>query len=190
METYEWLQKPFFLTPYAVSKGLMRPEDLVRIYWRLKEEDLYRVVFHDNPDMDLLQFMNFFSSPAVLLQVVHFVEGDQIKDISGLSWLVGLEQYAGRQRATGSFLAFRKYQTPTMTEHMAKMVLQYWFEQLKMDIVTGMTPEENVLALRFIKRIGFQELCRIPDYMALNGKITDCIVTMMNAGQYRQMYTR
>lgn len=186
--TFKWLRPPFMLVPYSATSGLYPPEILVELYNRLKADGLYETVFHDNPKMNLLEFMNFFSHPSTLLQVVYLVDGDTFTDMAGMVWLSGVEAYAGKQRAVGSFVAFQKYQTPAMTDPMTNMVLDYWFNCLNMDIVVGMTPSENHLALRFIKRIGFKEMCRLPSYMALRGQITDCVITFMDKEQFKSIY--
>ena len=187
-KNFRWNRPPYLLAPYVLNQGMFGPEALVAIFNRLKQEDLYKIVFHDNPDMNLLDFMNFFSHPTVALQIISIVEGDQIKDMAGMSWLSGMESYADGQRAVASFCAFKDYQTPDKTDAMAAFVLDYWFNCLNLDIVVGMTPAANVLAVRFIKRIGFLETCRIPDYSALFGKKTDCVVTYMNKDQYGKVY--
>lgn len=185
---FQWNRPPYLLAPYVLNEGMITPDILVTIFNRLKSEDLFRIVFHDNPGMNLLDVMTFFSHPTVALQVMMITEGDKIKDMAGIAWLSGLEAYGDRQRAVGSFCAFTDYQNSDMTDPMAKFVLEYWFKCLNLDIVVGMTPATNVLAVRFIKRIGFLEICRIPNYSALLGKITDCVVTYMDKDLYARVY--
>lgn len=185
---FKWNRPPFLLAPYVLNGGMFGPEILVDIFNRLKKEELYPIVFHDNPDMNLLDFMNFFSHPTVSLQVLAVTEGDQIKDISGMAWLSGVEVFGDRQRAVASFCSFKEYQSPAYTDAMAAFVFDYWFNCLNMDIVVGMTPAANVLAVRFIKRIGFIETCRIPNYSSLLGKITDCVITYLDKDQYAKVY--
>ena len=138
--------------------------------------------------MGLLDFMNFFSHPTVALQILSITEDNKIRDMAGMAWLSGLETYANGQRAVASFCAFNDYQNPSQTDAMAAFVLDYWFNCLNLDIIVGMTPAANVIAVRFIKRIGFQETCRIPNYSALFGKKTDCVVTYMDKDQYAKVY--
>jgi hypothetical protein len=185
---FQWRRPPFVLTPYVLNKGIYEPDILVEVFNKLKSEDLYKIVFHDNTDMNLLDFMNFFSHPSVSLQIIAVADGDSITDIAGISWLSGLEKYGeNNQRAVGNFCAFRAYQTPAYTDMMAKFVMEYWFKCLGLDIIVGMTPASNVLAVRFIKRIGFRELFRIPNYSSLLGSRTDCVVTYMEKDQYLQL---
>lgn len=189
LKDFKWLRPPYMLAPYTISGGIYTPDVLVEVYNKLKSEDLYQVVFHDNPAMNILEFMNFFNAPSVSLQIVNRIEGNQIKEMAGLSWLAALESYGGnRQRAVGSFCVFKDYQSPNMTDPMSKMVLDYWYDCLGLDIIVAMTPAANVLALRFIKRLGFQELCRIPGYSAFLGEVTDSVITAMNKDRYKQIY--
>lgn len=184
---FQWNRPPFVLAPYKANQGILAEDILITIYNRLKSEGLYNIVFHDNPDMSLLDFQNFLSHTTVSLQVITVTEGEQT-DLAGIAWLSGLEAYGNRQRAVASFCAFQDYQSPALTEAMANFVLDYWFNCLGLDIVVGMTPEANALAVRFIKHVGFLELCRIPNYSHLLGKHTDCVVTYMDKDQYRKVY--
>jgi hypothetical protein len=177
---FQWNRPPLLLAQYKKNEGMLPKDILITIFNILHEEDLYRIVFHDNPDMDLLDFQNFLSHPTVSLQVMIITDDAGVPKIGGISWLSGLERFGDGQRAVGSFCAFKDYQNPEITEVMAKFVLEYWFECLGLDIVVGMTPSANSLAVRFVKRIGFVELCRIPKYSSLFGKRNDCVVTYMD----------
>lgn len=188
MQNFNWHQPPFMLAPYAGGKGLYAADTLVTLYYRLKQEDLYDTVFHDNPDMDLYGFMNFFSTPSVMLSLCSLVEGEQVQDIAGMAWLVGPEQFGTRKRGLGSFVSFRDYHQPALTDQMGRMVLQYWLDYLGTDVVVGMTPAENQLAVRFIKRLGFEELFRMPEYSNFRGRICDTVVTRMTKEQYHNLY--
>lgn len=181
---YPYLHPPFLLTPYTTQNNLHSPEELVAIYHRLHSEGLWSTVFHDNPEQSLFDFMAFFNMPTVMMQMINIVDGDSIQDLAAISWLAGVEQYGGRQRAVASFCVFKDYQVPSITSPMAKLVMEYWFKGLKMDIVIGMTPAANIPAVKFIHRIGFKEICRIPEYSLLNGAITDCVISYVNKEQY------
>lgn len=185
---FDWHRPPYLLVQYTPKDGVFGHEVLVDIFNRLKKESLYPVVFHDNPEMTLLEFMNFFSHPTVSLQIIVITEYGKFKDLAGIAWLSGVEEFAGKKRAVASFCAFADYQNHTHTNAMGGFVLDYWFNCLDLDIIVGMTPAANALAVRYIKRIGFSEMCRIPGYSSLLGKITDCVVTYMNKDLYGAVY--
>jgi RimJ/RimL family protein N-acetyltransferase len=185
---FRWLQPPYLLMPYVEAPGLFSPENLVSIYTRLHDEGLWDIVFHDNPDMNLRGFMNFFGSPGVLMQVINIVDGDGIKDMAAIAWLANVERYKDRQRAMASFCVFKDYQSPSVTSPMSKLILDYWFGALRMDIIMGLTPADNHLAVRFSKRIGFQELCRIPKYSVYQGEYTDCVESIIDTARYAELY--
>jgi RimJ/RimL family protein N-acetyltransferase len=187
-DKFQWLRPPFMLVPYQLNAGLYKPEDLVAIYKRLKDEGLWEAVFHDNPQMNLLDFMEFFSMPSVMLQVINIVEGESITDMGAIAWLSGVEQYGDKQRAVANFCVFRDYQNPAITDPMAKFVFSYWFECLEMDVVVGMTPAANAPAVSFIKRVGFHESCRIPNYCFYKGEVTDCVISFMDKPKYTSFY--
>lgn len=185
---FKWLRPPFMLTPYLEQEGIFSPDNLVPIYRRLKDEGLCDVVFHDNPDMNLRGFLDFFGSRDVRMQIINTTDAGQFVDMAAIAWLANMEQYGDRIKAVGAFCVFKDYQTPVLTSPMAKMLFEYWFEQLKVDIVIGLTPALNRLSVRFIKRIGFQELCRIPGYSRYKGEYTDCVETILTKDRYRSLY--
>jgi hypothetical protein len=186
---YDWMREPFLLSPFLLDEtGIYKSEVLVSLYDRLKHEDLYADVFHDNPNMGFYGFMNFFNSPGVLLQIISHMENGVVVDIAAMSWIVGIEKYVNRIKSVASFVVFKDYQNPRLTNIMAKLTLGYWFNELKMDIIIGMTPSLNKLAVRFTKRIGFQELFRIPNYTSLRNQICDCVISMIDSPRYNEIY--
>lgn len=187
-DKFQWLRPPFMLIPYVVRDGYYKPEDLVSIYNRLNNEGLWDIVFHDNPQMNLLDFMEFFSIPSVMLQIINLVEGESIIDMGAIAWLSGVEQYGDKQRGVANFCVFRDYQNPVITDPMAKIVFSYWFDCLEMDVIVGMTPAANTHAVNFIKRVGFQEACRIPKYSLYKGEYSDCVITFMDKTNYTALY--
>lgn len=186
---YEWMRDPFLLTPYLLNEsGVYKSDALVSLYDRLKFEGLYGTVFHDNPDMGLFGFMSFFNSPGVLLQILNYVQNDKIVDVAALCWVVGVERYVDKTKAVASFVVFKDYQKPNYTSILADLAVGYWVNELEIDVVIGMTPALNKPAVRFVKRIGFEELCRIPGYTSLNGEICESVVTMMTKKRYQELH--
>ena len=185
---FQLRQGPFLLAPYNPRGGVYSPEVLVGLYARLKDEGLWDTVFHDNPDMNLLDFMEFFSMPSVMLQFVNILDGENVSDIGAIAWLSGVEQYGSRQRAVANFCVFKSYQRPVLTDPMARLIFGYWFECLGIDVIVGMTPAANAPAVNFIKRVGFVEACRIPNYSFYKGSTTDCVISFMDTKSYSELY--
>jgi len=185
---FDFIRGSLMILPYTPGVGVYTEDALIQLYQRLKKEGLFEIVFHEQPNMPLLQFMNFFSGPNTLLQILSTVKDNQVVDTVGMTWLTDLSTCSGlMQKAIASFVFFKDYQSPMYTDQLAKIVLEYWFDWLKLDIIIGMTPETNRAALLYAKRIGLKEIGRIPSFTTLSGEIVGGVVTYMTKDQYRDL---
>ena len=184
---YQFVRGNLMLSPY-VKGGLFKEEALYILYNRLRSEDLWSVVFHENTEMSLLEFMNFFSHGNCSLQILSIVNNDTVVDFAGMAWLTDMAVCQNvLTRASGSFGFFKEYQKPMYTDQFSDMILEFWFEQMKIDTLIGMTPEPNRSALLYIKRIGFKEVARLPQYTTYKNEVVTGVVTMMTKDDYQQL---
>ena len=185
---YKFKRGNLMLLPYVPGIGALDEQTLIDLYNRLKSEGLWDIVFHEDAGVSLLKFMSFFSDGKSLLQVLALVDGDRIVDIVGMSWLADITNCGGiLTRGVGSFMFFKDYQKPSYSDQFADMILEYWFEQLGMDVVLGVTPEPNRAALFYIKRTGFKEVGRLPKYTTYAGEVVTGVLTSMTKEEYRQL---
>lgn len=182
---FEFRRGDLLMMPYDPKIGVFNEESLISFYDRLHVEELWDIVFHENPEMSLREFLNFFNVPMNLLQVFTIAEGDRFSDVAGLAWLTEVTTCQGiLTRALGSFVFFRKYQSPKYTDEFCKIILDYWFNVLMINTIVGLTPAENRLALLYVKRAGFREVGRMPSYTTLGKKIMDGVITSMTKEEY------
>jgi RimJ/RimL family protein N-acetyltransferase len=181
---FKYIRDNFMLLPYLPALIEFKEDVLVDMYHKLKEEDLYSVVFHDYPKQTLNQFINFFSSPLVALSFFVYVV-DGVERPAGMCWLTDVVSSGGTiKKAQGSFVFFNGFQSPKYTSTFRDMGLDFWFNRLDVDIVTGMTPSTNRLALVFNKRAGFREIGRIPDFTMLSGQKCDGVITYLDRSSF------
>jgi len=182
---FEFRRDGLVMLPYDPKIGVLNEESLVSFYDRLHVEDLWDIVFHENPDMSLREFLNFFNVPINLLQVFTIAEGDKFVDVAGLAWLSDITICQGILiRGLGSFVFFKKYQSPRYTDGFCKIILDYWFNVLMINTIVGVTPAENRLALLYVKRAGFREVGRVPSYTTLGNRVMDGVITSMTKEEY------
>jgi len=185
---YQFVRGNLMLTPYIAKGGYFKEEALFILYNRLISEGLWSIVFHENSAMTLLEFMEFFSHGNCYLQILSIVDGDTVVDFAGMAWLTDIAVCQDTlTRASGSFLFFKDYQKPMYSDLFAEMILEYWFEQAGIDTLIGLTPEPNRAALLFIRRVGFKEVARIPNYTTFNNEVVTGVTTMMTKDEYRQL---
>lgn len=182
---YEFKQGNLMLFPYIPKAGPLKEESLAILYNKLHEEDLWDIVFHEDPSISLLNFMNFFSDGKALLQVLTLTYDDKVVDSVGMSWVADISVCGGvLTRAIGSFVFFKDYQKPPYTDTFGAMVLKFWFEKLGLDLVVGVTPEPNRAAALYARRMGFKEVARLPGYTTYQGAVVTGIVTSMSKMEY------
>ena len=174
------------LMPYDARVGNIKEEVLVGLYHRLHDENLWPIVFHEDGGCTLLSFMNFFSSGKALLQIMAMVNNDgSIVDIVGMAWLGDIVVCGGiLTKGTGSFVFFQDFQRPAYTDQFGEILIEYWFEVLGLDVIFGVTPEPNRTALIYVKRAGFKEVARIPNYTTFKGEVVTGVVTSLTKKEY------
>lgn len=166
-------------------KGPLEMQILLPAVWhKLHAEDLYQVVFHENPLMSLSEFVAFFSRPNVVLQLCMDAKDETNPKVAGLVWLSDYEALPSHNRAIGSFVFFKDYQTPEWTDAFAAIALDYWFKILDLSVLVGMTPGPNRAAQRFSKRNGLEYLCILPKYTSYNGEPVDAMIAMLTREKY------
>lgn len=172
------------IMPFVRDQSVYCDDALANLYKRIKAEGIWNVVFHDNPEMDLYDFMSLFMRPTTFLQIMSIVEEDKFKDIAGMAWLTDVINCSGKLlRGEGSFLFFKDYQNPKFTNEFGRMILDFWFMVLGLDTVVGLTPITNRPAISYIRRMGFSIVGSIPKYTTL-GEATDAVISCMTRDDY------
>lgn len=186
MTQFNYLRGDKLLLPYAPGLIDFKDTVLVDIYNKMKEDDLYEIVFHDNHKMTLNQFISFFSSGVAPMAFFCIIK-DGIEIPAGLCWVTDIVTHGGGiKKANGSFCFFKEFQTPAYTNELGKMAIDYWLNVLEIDIVYGMTPSNNRPALIYIKRLGFIEVGRIPNYCYLTGNTCAGVITYIDRDIFRE----
>jgi RimJ/RimL family protein N-acetyltransferase len=182
LKDYKFRRGNLLLLPYMPRGGVFAEKTLIDLHARLHDEGLWPIVFHEDTGISLLQFMNFFSDGKCLLQILATMDdNDHLVDIAGMAWIADVCTCAGiLTRGVGSFAYFKGYQTPAFSSQFGEMILDYWFNQLKLDTIVGVTPEPNRAALVYVKRLGFKEFGSLPKYTTYEGKVADGVVTSMS----------
>jgi len=188
VKEYKFQRGNLLLMPYDPNTGAFKEDALIAIYNRLKAEDLWDIAFHEDSNVTLLKFMNFFSSGTSLLQVLAVTNGQGFIEPAGIAWISEISVCSKvLTRGVGSFCFFKDYQKPHYTDQFAEMILEYWFEVLGLDTVVGATPEPNRAAALYVKRAGFKEVGRIPAYTTFKGEAVPAIVTVMTKEEFRRI---
>lgn len=188
MSNFKYIRNDKMFLPYTPKIVSFKEDVLVDIYKRLKNENLYEIIFHDNPQMTFNQFISFFSSELVSLSFFCVLE-NEVEYPAGMCWLTDFANIDNRgKRANGSFVFFKDFQKPNYTNDFGKMALDFWFHELGVSVISGLTPSDNRSAMIYIKRLGFIESGRIPNYTILNGNICDGVITYLERSAFEKRY--
>ena len=187
---YKYYDPPYLLVPYTPELPETNSDvNLLNAYGRIKQEGLSDIVFHDNPNITLGDYVSWFNLPNVLPQFIFKVKDDMTaEDMVGMIWLSDVMKCETIARGSGSFIYFRRYMDGHTPEKLAKLVFQYWFEALNMDIVTGTTPMLNKAAIKYIRKIGMQEVGIMPQFANYKGRVSDALMSCMTRDIYDNSY--
>lgn len=182
-------QHPFLLAPWLSTDTSMPAQRSLYLAWgKLHADDLYRIVFHENPTMSFAQFVQFFSQPNVALQMCVDMTDETEPKLAGMVWLAEVSDLPGGRRATGSFVYFKEYQKPEWTDKFAEMTLRWWFEDIGVSTLCGMTPTPNRGAKWYSLRAGLKYVATLSNYTSFDGKICDAHVALMDRGMFEAKY--
>ena len=133
----------------------MTPSIASEAYTRTKEDGLLKWVFQDEL-LTFPQFLEYFTTPTNFPVLVFD------KDMfAGYAWLNGLEG----KRGFGHFCFFKRAWGETL--RLGNAVLDYWFampsgSEFIIHVIVGSTPTDNSLALRYNRKLGFEQIGVIP----------------------------
>src|SRR5207248_4535851 len=161
-------------------------ESAIVLAWqKLHAEDLYSVVFHENPSMTLAQFVGFFSQSNVAVQLCLDLTEETNPQLAGMVWLADITDLPSHRRATGSFVFFRDYQSPRWTSKFAEMTLEYWFTELGIDYLLGVTPRLNRAARLFaVRHLQSTYAATVPGYTSYGGQACDALLITLTKEKY------
>lgn len=151
------------LVPYAcVNDEWMLPDEfLLSFAQRMKQEGTFHITFYDGNVKTPEDFLGHMKRPAnVPVFVFKGIEPLAVAWLNGFHGVIAFGHFCALKAARGQ------------TEKIGRLVLEYWMSNFELRAVLGFLPSGNVLARKFIKRIGFKVLGDIPDvlYDAYAGK--------------------
>src|SRR4029077_16127385 len=160
--------------------------------WKRMHDDLtFEMFFHEGPTMGFWDFVNLLSNPSSKIQLVigHDAEGNAVEH-AGLLMLEHIMFTPILHRAVGSFMFFHEYWNRHDSEELGWAVINHWFGVLDADTIAGITPADNRAALLFIKRIGFREIGRIPDFTVYAQGACAAVSTYMSREMWKAAHLK
>ncbi len=141
-------------------------QDMKDIYAKLRNSGMYRTVFCAKQRPTYESWINYIDNETWMVRVTE--EG---RDIAGF-WLT---DFYGKT----AFLHYWIYREAWVrTEEIGFAVLN-WIEEYvpSVDRLIGKTPATNKLAVGYLEKMGFKELCKIKDFMTLENGYDTAIIS-------------
>lgn len=125
---------------------------LLNIAAQAQEEGTFKTVFFDGRVRTPADFLKAMKSPRNMPIFAFY--GD---DFLGFAWLNSLADNYGFAHFCGMRVSYGD-----LAVRVGEMVVDYWMAFPSLEILLGVTPGNNPLALRFIGKLGFQRIGEIP----------------------------
>jgi hypothetical protein len=142
------------LVPYAkLEDGWSLPDEfLYSLAVQMVREGSFHLVFYDGTITTPEAFLETMQKPANV--PVFFFDGSEplgFAWLNGLSGSLAFAHFAGLKAVRGR------------SEKVGRLAIKYWMNYMPfLNVILGITPEPNRLAIRLIQRIGFRPLGVIP----------------------------
>lgn len=134
-------------------------------FWnRLQQDGLTDLYFPGMGATGFTSFVNLFDAKQVsILLVVKKNPDGTVHDTVGFATLSPM-QLGHAIAAQAGFIFLKDYWNHHSSKESANRIMKYWFEspEAKLDIIIGIVAEANILAKRFLMRIGWIHSGNIP----------------------------
>ena len=101
---------------------------------------------------------------------------DSKTGVQTFAWIWDVVGPPGERMASGGFIAFREIWGTRAVVMAVRMSAEEFMKRFKLKILHGLIREDNRLARRFAKAIGFREVAIIPSYILHRDKLIDGVL--------------
>lgn len=152
---------------------------LADMYVALKKEGKILYTFCDE-DKTMDSFISYFDRIKTA-QILCEVEQDErltLKPV-GISWVDNPRGPDGARVMMGGMAFIGDVTKRPAGRGLAKLVLAYVFEDLKIDSLQGLQHIDNIAGRNFFKKIGFKEDAIVHDHFSIGGQLVDARVLLL-----------
>ena len=175
------------LVPYSgEAKKQFSQDFLCQQYVRLLREDILDTVFPEGP-ITLNQFIAYCLEKPVQVLCKNDVQTG-VLPVCGFGWLYDWAGPEGARMSKVGFAFYREYWGTPLVRELGDLLLRWWLNECKVDVLYGTMLKTNRLALNFSQRFGFKELCVLPSFFFRDGKRIDGRLVCLERENYRPYY--
>lgn len=164
------------------------------LYWlynKLREDDLLRLYYPnvDGTDRSYPMFVRMMSSDTtqVLLVVLKDKATDEVAGLVGIATWERM-QFGPSTLGHAGFIFLRDYWDHQTSMAAGHRIMQFWFEEMpeKLDIACGIIAKLNVLANRFVMRLGWTRVGELPNCQQYGGEPCDAVIWQITRQRYEE----
>lgn len=179
--SWEYQTDKVVMLPYSQRHTAVFPENFLgQLFYRLREDDLLRIMF---PGMDMSHLNNFM---AYMSRTNGFVicclKTDTVPEPIGMGWVPEFD----RIKLSFGFGFFKSAWRKREHVDLSFFMLKYWFDTFKVVHIYGTTL--NPIANNYSKRFGFRHLCIMPQFFECNGVGADGHLIVLEKQVFCQCY--
>lgn len=153
-------------------------------YWQqLKADGLVSLYYPGAEDTGFADFVKMMSGGArILMAVTKDADGNPADWLGFISW----EPMAlgTKHTAVAGFIFLKRYWDHRYSTDAGNAAMRYWFTETDMDVAIGIVASTNILAQRFLKRLGWMQNGMIPEAHVYDGKPCDAQLWTMTKAQF------
>ena len=144
------------------------PEDfLIRMYFKTKEQGLFRRTFPGHSDFSLEWFISYFYKRSFLVPMV------KPGEVAGISWIYEVDGPPACRKASIGFLFFKEHWGETVLQECARLGVSWFFQEAGISILYATIAHWNRLSVRYAKMIGFKMIGTAPKFFVQDGQPVD-----------------
>lgn len=176
---WEYMTKTAAVIPFSPGTVVYRDGMLSTLYYRTQEAGLLEKTFcGDNPTHD--EFIRMYEPRKKVLQILcevksHGTEQEKAVPV-GYSWIDRHHGVDGERAALCGFCFFKRTR---QLRPLGLLGIYYWINGLKIDVLHGVTLEENTPAQNYAYHLGFEFSAMVPRYHFYNGKLANALVVTL-----------
>jgi RimJ/RimL family protein N-acetyltransferase len=170
----EWVD----VLPYDARFDPMSRHFLWWLWDKLHTSGLLALYYPHDTEASFPEMVKMFSGGTNVILVVVKNEKGEIQDLLGFAtW--GPMQLGLAQVGCCGFIFLPDYWQARATSEAATRIMRMWFDESKLDLLVGIIAKDNVLAQRFMSRIGWQLSGSLPNAHLYSGKPSDATIWYM-----------
>ena len=163
------------------------------LYDKLREDDLLRLYYPnvDATDRSYPMFVRMMSSDTTQVLLV-VLKDKKTDEVAGLVGIATWEEMSFGPSTLGhaGFIFLRDYWDHRTSMAAGERILHYWFDEMlrKLDIAVGIIAKANVLANRFVQRLGWTRVGELPNCQQYGGEPSDAVIWQITRQKFEEKH--